>query len=127
MYLDTDSVCVGEVCTCVCNVFQALFSASLSTHPRESGGEAKLPTMNSDSTTFFSFKVGRKLHVTPEEKHIWDDFRKQSGHTEVMYKPIEEQERRILTHVYFPFDPVVCHLLYFIEGLLEHAPHHRNN
>ena len=101
----------------MCAMFSRLFSASLSIRLSESGGEAKLPTINSDFTTFFSFKVGRKLHVTPEEKRIWDDFRKQSGHTEVMHKPIEEQERRILTHVYFPFDPVVCHLLYFIEGL----------
>ena len=33
-------VCVGKVCTCMCNVVQALFSASLPTHLREPGDEA---------------------------------------------------------------------------------------
>ena len=47
-----------------------------------------------------------------------------------MYKSIEEQEDRILTHVYFPFDPVVCHSIVFYwrvdisdsRDWLEHAP-----
>ena len=33
-------VCVGEFCACVCNVVQALFSASLPMHLRDPGDEA---------------------------------------------------------------------------------------
>ena len=35
-----NSACVGKFCGCVCNVFQALFFASMPTHPWDTGDEA---------------------------------------------------------------------------------------
>ena len=51
-----------------------------------------------------------KWYLNADEKKVWDEFEKLTCHIELMYKPVEEKEDHILSHVYFPFDPVVCPL-----------------
>ena len=66
----------------------------------------------------FCFLVSRKVEKwSPEEQDLWKDFKARSRCIEVLYQPVKDSEKKILTKVYFDFDPLV-RVLIMINALV---------
>ena len=56
---------------------------------------------------FVALVLTRMNGWNPEKQGLWNDFKARSRCIEVLYQPDKDSDDKILTRVYFDFDPLV--------------------